>query len=114
VFGLDLVAEAASSQLSPLGSRSQHVDLASAADETIGPSEDRDNRSAVSTASDSIEWPHSFHQTIKRTRTAQVLAKMVEAGFVRENEASAALMEGTSFAVVARPGSRYFADWAAE
>jgi penicillin-binding protein 1A len=47
-------------------------------------------------------------------RTAQVLANMVEAGFVRENEASAALGAGASFPAVARPGSRYFADWVAE
>jgi penicillin-binding protein 1A len=39
---------------------------------------------------------------------------MVEAGFVRESEATAALREGTSFVGVARPGSFYFADWVAE
>jgi penicillin-binding protein 1A len=39
---------------------------------------------------------------------------MAEAGFIRENEAAAALSEGASFPAVARPGSRYFADWVAE
>ena len=47
-------------------------------------------------------------------RTAQVLANMVEAGVVSESEAAAALKQGTSFAGVARPGSRYFGDWIAE
>jgi penicillin-binding protein 1A len=47
-------------------------------------------------------------------RTAQVLAKMVEVGFVRESEAAAASREETSFAAISRPGSRYFADWIAE
>jgi penicillin-binding protein 1A len=47
-------------------------------------------------------------------RTAQVLANMVEVGFIRESEAAAASREETSFAAVARPGSRYFADWIAE
>jgi penicillin-binding protein 1A len=47
-------------------------------------------------------------------RTAQVLINMIEAGFVRENEAAAALSEGASFPAVARPGSLYFADWVAE
>jgi penicillin-binding protein 1A len=47
-------------------------------------------------------------------RTAQVLANMVEVGFIRESDAAAALREETSFAAVTRPGSRYFADWIAE
>jgi penicillin-binding protein 1A len=47
-------------------------------------------------------------------RTAQVLANMVKVGFIRENDAAAALREETSFAAVHRPGSRYFADWIAE
>jgi penicillin-binding protein 1A len=47
-------------------------------------------------------------------RTAQVLAKMVEVGFIRESEAAAASREETSFAAISRPGSRYFADWIAE
>jgi penicillin-binding protein 1A len=47
-------------------------------------------------------------------RTAQVLANMVEVGFIRESEAAAASKEETSFAAVTRPGSRYLADWVAE
>jgi penicillin-binding protein 1A len=48
-------------------------------------------------------------------RTAQVLASMVEARVVREDEAATALKEGSSFAVApGRPGARYFADWIAE
>jgi penicillin-binding protein 1A len=49
-------------------------------------------------------------------RTAQVLAKMVDAGFVTSNQAMAALSSGSSLAAVAvtRPGTRYFGDWVAE
>ena len=49
-------------------------------------------------------------------RTAQVLANMVDAGFVTSSQAMAALSGGTSLAAVpvARPGARYFADWVAE
>jgi penicillin-binding protein 1A len=49
-------------------------------------------------------------------RTAQILAKMVEAGFVTGNQVIAASKEGASLAAVAvtRPGARYFADWVAE
>jgi len=49
-------------------------------------------------------------------RTAQVLTKMVDAGFVTGNQAMAALGGGTSLAAVpvTRPGTRYFADWVAE
>jgi penicillin-binding protein 1A len=49
-------------------------------------------------------------------RTSQVLENMVEAGFIKESEATAASREGASLAAVAptRPGSRYFADWIAE
>ena len=48
-------------------------------------------------------------------RTAQVLAKMVDAGVV-SRQAMAALSGGTSPAAVpiARPGVRYFGDWVAE
>ena len=49
-------------------------------------------------------------------RTAQVLAKMVDAGFVTSSQAMAALSGGTSLAAVpvTRPGARYFGDWVAE
>jgi penicillin-binding protein 1A len=49
-------------------------------------------------------------------RTAQVLAKMIEAGFVTDKEIAAASKAGASLAAVAvnRPGTRYFADWVAE
>jgi penicillin-binding protein 1A len=49
-------------------------------------------------------------------RTAQVLAKMVDAGFVISSQAMAALSGGSSLAAVpvTRPGARYFGDWVAE
>jgi penicillin-binding protein 1A len=49
-------------------------------------------------------------------RTAQVLAKMVDAGFVTSREAMAALSGESSLAAVpvTRPGARYFGDWVAE
>src|ERR1700736_3093127 len=49
-------------------------------------------------------------------RTAQVLAKMAETGFVTDKEVAAASKAGASLAAVAvsRPGARYFADWVAE
>jgi penicillin-binding protein 1A len=49
-------------------------------------------------------------------RAAQVLAKMVDAGFIRREQAAAAVKQGAVLAQVAaiRPGSRYFADWVAE
>ena len=49
-------------------------------------------------------------------RTAQVLAKMVDAGFVTSSQAMAALSGGSSLAAVpvTRPGARYFGDWVAE
>ncbi len=49
-------------------------------------------------------------------RTAQVLAKMVDAGVVTSSQAMAALSGGTSLAAVpvTRPGARYFGDWVAE
>jgi len=48
-------------------------------------------------------------------RTQQVLANMVEAGFITKNEADMAAAERASLAALApaRPGSRYFADWVA-
>src|SRR6201987_2144656 len=50
------------------------------------------------------------------TRTAQVLAKMVETGVVTSGQAMAALSGGTSLATVpvSRPGARYFGDWVVE
>ena len=47
-------------------------------------------------------------------RAAQVLANMVEAGFVNGPDAAAAAQQGTTLAVLGRPGSRYFADWVAD
>jgi penicillin-binding protein 1A len=49
-------------------------------------------------------------------RTAQVLANMVDAGFVARSEIAAAIKGGALLAAVAiaRPGARYFADWVAE
>src|SRR5689334_6066328 len=49
-------------------------------------------------------------------RTAQVLAKMVDAGVVTSSQAMAALSGGSSLAAVpvTRPGARYFGDWVAE
>ena len=67
-----------------------------------------------------LKAPTRFNPTRDRdkaaTRTAQVLAKMVEAGFVTNSQAMAALGGGASLAAVAvtRPGTRYFADWVAE
>src|SRR4029077_18306314 len=67
-----------------------------------------------------LKAPTRFNPTHDRdkaaTRTAQVLAKMVEAGFVTNSQAMAALGGGASLAAVAvtRPGTRYFADWVAE
>ncbi|MBO0736439.1 MAG: PBP1A family penicillin-binding protein [Alphaproteobacteria bacterium] len=50
------------------------------------------------------------------TRAAQVLAKMVQAGFVTAKQAQAAIKKGASLPTVARerPGTRYFTDWIAE
>src|SRR6516225_6169938 len=67
-----------------------------------------------------LKAPARFNPTRDRekavARTAQVLTKMVEAGFVTAKEVSAAGKGGASLAAVAslRPGSRYFADWVAE
>ena len=67
-----------------------------------------------------LKAPTRFNPTRDRdkaaARTAQVLAKMVEAGFVTDKEVMAASKGGASLAAVAvaRPGARYFADWVAE
>ncbi len=68
-----------------------------------------------------LKAPTRFNPTRDRdkaaARTAQVLAKMVEAGFVTEREVAAAGRGGgAAFAAVpvTRPGARYFADWVAE
>src|SRR5690242_18191144 len=67
-----------------------------------------------------LKAPTRFNPTRDRdkaaARTAQVLTKMVEAGFVIDKEAAAAIKGGASFAAVAalRPGTRYFADWVAQ
>src|SRR5262249_34917472 len=49
-------------------------------------------------------------------RTAQVLAKMMESGFVTDKEVTAASKGAAMLAAVpvTRPGARYFADWVAE
>jgi penicillin-binding protein 1A len=49
-------------------------------------------------------------------RTAQVLSKMADAGFITTDQATAAAKGGASLAVVAvaRPAARYFTDWVAE
>jgi penicillin-binding protein 1A len=67
-----------------------------------------------------LKAPTRFNPTRDRekaaARTAQVLAKMVEAGFVTEKEVATASKAGASLAAVptSRPGTRYFADWVAE
>src|SRR6516225_5009741 len=67
-----------------------------------------------------LKAPARFNPTRDRekaaARTAQVLARMVEAGFVTEKEAAAASRGGASLAAVAtlRSETRYFADWVAE
>jgi len=67
-----------------------------------------------------LKAPTRFNPTRDRelaaARTAQVLAKMVEAGLVSEKEVAAASKGGAAFTAVAvtRPGARYFADWVAE
>ena len=47
-------------------------------------------------------------------RAGQVLATMVESGFITAADAAGAEKEGAALAVVGRPGSRYFADWVAD
>ena len=67
-----------------------------------------------------LKAPTRFNPTRDRdkaaARTAQVLANMVDAGFVTGSQAMAAISGGTLLAAVAvtRPGARYFADWVAE
>jgi penicillin-binding protein 1A len=67
-----------------------------------------------------LKAPTRFNPTRDReksvARTAQVLAKMVEAGFVTDKEATAASKGSASLTAVAalRSGTRYFADWVAE
>jgi len=67
-----------------------------------------------------LKAPTRFNPTRDRERaamrTAQVLAKMAEAGFVSEKEVVAANKGGAAFTAVTvtRPGARYFADWVAE
>ncbi len=67
-----------------------------------------------------LKAPTRFNPTRDRdkaaARTAQVLSRMVEAGFVTSGQAMAALSSGASLAALptARPGTRYFADWVAE
>jgi len=67
-----------------------------------------------------LKAPTRFNPTRDRekaaARTQQVLANMVEAGFVTESDVTAATKAGSAFAAVAtaRPGARYFADWVAE
>ncbi len=67
-----------------------------------------------------LKAPTRFNPTRDRDRTAaraaQVLANMVEAGFIGANDARAAGQGETSLSavVIARPGARYFADWIAE
>jgi penicillin-binding protein 1A len=47
-------------------------------------------------------------------RAGQVLATMVEAGFITAADAAGAEKEGAALAVIGHPGSRYFADWVAD
>jgi len=47
-------------------------------------------------------------------RAAQVLDNMVDAGFINVADAVAAAKQGSTLAVLGRPGSRYFADWVAD
>src|SRR5262249_14934955 len=49
-------------------------------------------------------------------RAAQVLANMVDAGFIQQGEADTAAQQSTQLASVnaTKPGSRYFADWIVE
>jgi penicillin-binding protein 1A len=67
-----------------------------------------------------LKAPTRFNPTRDRekaaARTAQVLGKMVEAGFITNNQAVGTLSSDTSLAAatVTRPGTRYFADWVAE
>ena len=67
-----------------------------------------------------LKAPARFNPTRDReraaARTAQVLANMVEAGFVTESQAANATKQGAPRPAIAgaRSGARYFADWIAE
>jgi penicillin-binding protein 1A len=67
-----------------------------------------------------LKAPTRFNPTRDReksaARTAQVLAKMVDTGFITASQEHAALNGGASLAAVTvtRPGVRYFADWVSE
>jgi len=64
-----------------------------------------------------LKAPTRFNPTRDRdkaaARTEQVLANMVDAGFITRDQSTAALERGASLAEVqvVRPGTRYFADW---
>jgi penicillin-binding protein 1A len=66
-----------------------------------------------------LKAPARFNPTRDRelaaARTAQVLANMVDAGFITPAAAAAANREQSSLGAIAgaRPGNRYFADWVA-
>ena len=66
-----------------------------------------------------LKAPARFNPTRDRdlaaARTAQVLANMVEAGYISASEARAADREQSALGAIAsaRPGNRYFADWVA-
>jgi penicillin-binding protein 1A len=66
-----------------------------------------------------LKAPARFNPTRDRqlaaARTAQVLANMVEAGYIKQSEAAAAGREAGALGEIAtaRPGTRYFADWIA-
>ena len=53
-------------------------------------------------------------RTAAAGRAVEVLAAMVEAGFISEADSAAAEKRGLAPAPNGRPGSRYFADWVAE
>jgi penicillin-binding protein 1A len=67
-----------------------------------------------------LKAPTKFNPTRDRekaaSRTAQVLANMVEAGIVTDSQVASATKEGVSRPVIAaaRSGARYFADWITE
>jgi penicillin-binding protein 1A len=67
-----------------------------------------------------LKAPSRFNPTRDRDktaeRTAQVLAKMADSGFVTAAQVNAAMKGGASLAAVAvaRPAARYFTDWVAE
>jgi penicillin-binding protein 1A len=101
-----------------LGAGTYGVDAA--AHRYFGKSAKRTNLYESAAIAGLLKAPTRFNPTRDRdraaTRTAQVLAKMVEAGFVSEREVAVASKGGAAFTAVAvtRPGARYFADWVAE